>query len=364
MPFCFVPEPGTNRLPTRSHASTGVGSFWSRAFSFPISYTAEGSSRIMARPQRIEIPDAFYHVSNGKKSGKPLFPSAEHVSIFLDQVRLAGQRLNVELHGWALNKHQYQLLIKTPEANLSRFMRQVDGLYTLRYQQLQARRGSVFRTRYKSVLVQSALAPAVLHMLHYRADRNAKAGLGDQASSLSAYLGQARLPFPVSTDELLGPCSKERAMQVKAALAVPPPMELVRFFARKSRPTVLGDADFKRDMRAVRAASRRNGTSMSYAVEDKRPPLSRIVAEVAQAFGVTETSILQAARGPDSKNIPRWVAMHLCQEVGGLTLQTIARHFGLQRYGTVSTTIGKLRAELPANPRLQKQVHNLVQELR
>ena len=71
----------------------------------------------------------------------------------------------------------------------------------------------------------------------------------------------------------------------------------------------------------------------------------------------------EAARGPGSKNVPRWVAMHLCQEVGGVTLQVIADHFGLQRYGTVSTTIGKLRDELPANPRLQSQLHKLLQQL-
>ncbi len=39
-------------------------------------------------------------------------------------------------------------------------------------------------------------------------------------------------------------------------------------------------------------------------------------------------------------------AMYLCQEAGGITLQIIAQHFGLQRYGTVSTTIGKLK-QLP-----------------
>ena len=84
---------------------------------------------------------------------------------------------------------------------------------------------------------------------------------------------------------------------------------------------------------------------------------------MATVFTVSEDSIVQAARGPGSKNVPRWVAMHLCQEVGGVTLQVIADHFGLQRYGTVSTTIGKLRAELPANPRLQSQLHKLLQQL-
>ncbi|MES2604069.1 MAG: hypothetical protein V4603_03975 [Pseudomonadota bacterium] len=319
----------------------------------------------MARPQRIELANAFYHVSNSKKSGKPLFPTPEHATTFLEQVQLAGQRFNVELHGWYLNRNQYQLLVKTPEANLSRFMRQVDGLYTLRYQQLQGRRGSVFHTRYKSVLVQPALTSTVLNYLHYQADRNGKFDLGQYASSLPVYLGQHKLPFPVISDELLGPNGKgERVKKVRDLLAEAPLDVITRFFARKSRPALLGDDSFKQRIRTTRTSRHLAAAPTGFMAARKRPAVRKIVTNVAQAFTVSETSIVQAARGPDSKNIPRWVAMHLCQEVGGVTLQVIAEHFGLQRYGTVSTTIGKLRAELPDNPRLQKQVHKLVQELR
>lgn len=319
----------------------------------------------MARPQRIELANAFYHVSNNKKSGKPLFPTPDHAATFLEQVQLAGQRFNVELHGWTLGRNQYQLLVKTPEANLSRFMRQVDGLYTLRYQQLQGRRGSVFHTRYKSVLVQPALAEAVLHYLHYQADHNGKLDLGAYGSSLLVYLGQQKLAFPVISDELLGTNGKgERVKRLRDLLQTPPAATIARFFARKSRPALLGDDSFKQGIRTTRSSQPAKPLMVAVAAGSKRPAVRKIVTNVAQAFTVSETSIVQAARGPDSKNIPRWVAMHLCQEVGGVTLQVIAEHFGLQRYGTVSTTIGKLRAELPENPRLQRQVHKLVQELR
>ncbi|GIT63930.1 MAG: hypothetical protein Ct9H300mP22_3300 [Gammaproteobacteria bacterium] len=52
-------------------------------------------------------------------------------------------------------RDQYHLVIKTPEANLSRFMRQIDGLYTQQYQRMKRSDGSLFRGRYKAVLVQS-----------------------------------------------------------------------------------------------------------------------------------------------------------------------------------------------------------------
>ena len=49
----------------------------------------------------------------------------------------------------------HHLVIKTPEANLSRFMRQVDGLYTQNYQRMKKSDGSLFKGRYKAVLIQA-----------------------------------------------------------------------------------------------------------------------------------------------------------------------------------------------------------------
>ncbi len=311
----------------------------------------------MARPQRIELANAFYHVSNGKKSGKPLFPSVTHAGLFMELVLLAARRFNVELHGWHLHKFHYQLLVKTPEANLSRFMRQVDGLYTLRCQQLQGRRGSVFATRYKSVLVQPALVADVLHYLHQLTVTSAATDFGIHGSSLQFYQGKQKPADPVRVDEILG-SGEERKTLLKAQKTTTPPDYVLHFFARKSRPALLGDAGFADKIRAGATRSSRVVSAR------KRPAMRKIISRVADVFQVGEGSIVQAARGPDSKNVARWVAMHLCQEVGGVTLQVIAEHFGLQRYGTVSTTIGKLRAELPENPMLSRQVNKLMLELR
>ena len=168
--------------------------------------------------------------------------------------------------------------------------------------------------------------------------------MGNHQSSLPYYLGQQKAAFPVIADQLLG--NGERARKLaREQQTTSVPLAILDFFARKSRPAILGDDSFRLQVRhqlprQPAAASRLRLPGR------KRPALSRIVASVATVFTVSEDSIVQAARGPGSKNVPRWVAMHLCQEVGGVTLQVIADHFGLQRYGTVSTTIGKLRDEL------------------
>jgi putative transposase len=46
------------------------------------------------------------------------------------------------------------LLVKTPEANLGRAMRDINGLYTQRYNRLKYTDGSLFRDRYKIICVE------------------------------------------------------------------------------------------------------------------------------------------------------------------------------------------------------------------
>ena len=56
-----------------------------------------------------------------------------------------------------MGKH-YHLFVKTPLANLDRCMRHVNGLYTQRYNRLRNTDGSLFRGRYKSILVEADAA--------------------------------------------------------------------------------------------------------------------------------------------------------------------------------------------------------------
>jgi putative transposase len=49
--------------------------------------------------------------------------------------------------------NHYHLLVETPEGKLSQGMRQLNGVYTQRFNRLHGRVGHVFQGRYKVILV-------------------------------------------------------------------------------------------------------------------------------------------------------------------------------------------------------------------
>lgn len=317
----------------------------------------------MARPLRIEYPDAFYHVSNTAAEGQRVFPFARYYEIFLAVLEETCLRLNVQVHAYTLLRDRYHLLVKTPEANLSRFMRQVDGLYTQHYQRLRKSSGSLFRGRYKAVLVQpeNNLLPLsrFIHLQVRKQDLDSY-----QWSSYANYVNRVKPPSWLVREEVLAQLeapTTRRFQRYAAYVAEGIDADMARFYGKKNLSSIMGDETFRKAAAAKRA---NKGKAPARTTQAKwRPTCKEIVAEVAKHFKVTEESIYKAARGPGSKNVPRWVSMYLCQELSGSTLQVIAKLFKLKRYGTVSTTVGKLKKEFETDPALEAATSKLMKSL-
>ena len=315
----------------------------------------------MARPLRIEYPDACYHVSNRGEDYDRIFPGPKYFQSFLDGVAEAASRLNVEILGYCLLKNEYHLLIRTPEGNLSRFMRQVDGLYTQNYQRMRNAAGPVFRSRYKSVLVQpDKYLLGVSRYIHNLPKQSKNKPEAYTWSSLPAYINKASVPAWLNRDDVIAQMGKGARPNARygAFVAQGVDAELAHFYGKKNLLSVLGDARFRQRAQARLAPGAVRGKSRGPQAR-RRPSINKVVSAVAKVYKVPEKSIYKAARGPGSKNIPRWTAMYLCQELSGVTLQEIARRFGLKRYGTVSTTIGKLKQEFDVSPRSLAAVKKL-----
>ena len=318
----------------------------------------------MARPLRIEYPDAVYHVSNYSLDNKRVFPSDRYYENFLSGIEEACARLNVEVHAYCLLRNQYHLIVKTPEGNLSRFMRQVDGLYTQNYQRMKGAEGSLFRGRYKAVLVQSDsyLLP-LSRYIHSKVKTSELASY--PFSSYKLFTRKANPPVwfnRIETQKQLKVQASKRAVAYRKYVAAGVDDELAKFYGKKNLSSVMGDEKFRKSAKKKRSATAARGISRG-ANAKWRPACKQIIAAVAKRFKVTESSIYKAARGPGSKNIPRWVAMYLCQELSGVTLQHIAKLFKLKRYGTVSTTVGKLKKEISDDSSLSTAVERLSKRL-
>ena len=108
----------------------------------------------MARPLRIEFPNALYHITSRVNRREDIYLDDRDRGIFLDLLLQVRECYNWVFHSYCLMSNHYRLLVETPEANLSIGMRQLNGVYTQRFNQANRRDGHVFQGRYKAILVQ------------------------------------------------------------------------------------------------------------------------------------------------------------------------------------------------------------------
>ena len=107
----------------------------------------------MPRPQRIEYNGAWYHVVNRREGRRPLFRTNEHYEFFLDLLGDVSETYSVEFHAYCLTDSVFHLIVHTPYGNLSTAMRHLNSVYTQFYNRERNTGGSIFRDRYKAVLL-------------------------------------------------------------------------------------------------------------------------------------------------------------------------------------------------------------------
>jgi len=108
----------------------------------------------MARPLRIEFPGAVYHVTSRGNGREDIYLSDADREIFLKVLSHVVERFGWVCHAWCLMTNHYHLMIETPKGNLSKGMRQLNGVYTQRFNRSHGRVGHVFQGRYKAILIE------------------------------------------------------------------------------------------------------------------------------------------------------------------------------------------------------------------
>jgi putative transposase len=108
----------------------------------------------MARPLRLEFAGALYHATARGDGREDIYLADGDRRAFLDVLGGVWERYNWTVHAYCLMTNHYHLLVETPDANLSKGMRQLNGVYTQRFNRTYDRVGHVFQGRYQAVLVQ------------------------------------------------------------------------------------------------------------------------------------------------------------------------------------------------------------------
>jgi putative transposase len=108
----------------------------------------------MARPLRLEYAGALYPVTARGDRREDIFVQDEDRSEFLSVLGEACDRFNWVDHSYCQMTNHYHPLVETVDANLSRGMRQLNGVYTPRFNLRHGLVGHLFQGRYKGILVQ------------------------------------------------------------------------------------------------------------------------------------------------------------------------------------------------------------------
>jgi REP element-mobilizing transposase RayT len=160
----------------------------------------------MARPLRIEYPGAVYHVTSRGNAGQAIFHDDEDRERFLAALGFVVSRHGWLCHAYCLMNNHYHLLLETPAATLSDGMRQLNGLYTQRFNRRHGQKGHVLQGRFKSILVDREAY--LLELVRYVVLNPVRAGAvehpGDwEWSSHRATAGEASPPTFLTTDWIL-----------------------------------------------------------------------------------------------------------------------------------------------------------------
>lgn len=109
----------------------------------------------MVRPLRIEYPGAVYHVTSRGDRREPIAKDDTDRVAFLNIVGQALERFDAQAWAYCLMGNHYHLVLHTREANLSRLMRQINGVYTQSFNRRHSLTGHLFQGRFKAILVDS-----------------------------------------------------------------------------------------------------------------------------------------------------------------------------------------------------------------
>ena len=172
----------------------------------------------MARPLRLELAGGLYHVTSRGDRREDIVDDDDDRLKWLEILGSVCCRFNWRCHAYCLMDNHYHIVIETANANLSKGMRQLNGVYTQYFNRQHDRVGHVFQGRYKGILVEKdsyllELARyVVLNPIRARMVNSIKAW---KWSSYQTMLGEHVAPDWLETDWILGQFSKQRKRAIK-----------------------------------------------------------------------------------------------------------------------------------------------------
>lgn len=295
----------------------------------------------MARPLRLEFPGAVYHITARGDRREAIFLDDEDRMLFIDLLAKEVSQQGWRLYAFCLMDNHYHLLLETPEPNLVRGMRRLNGVYTQAFNRRHGLVGHLLQGRYKAILVdkdaylKELCRYVVLNPV--RVKKKVAASVADYP--WSSYLPTAgRVPAPAwlaadAVRALFGrsPAAAGKAYErfVAQGLGQASPWE------KLSGQIYLGSEPFLKRMQKL--ADAKPGANLPYRQRQPlRPSAPQRLRQVARQHGIGEKAVLDRSRPEAFK-----LAVYRLRREANLTLNEVAALAGVS-----APRVSQIQAEI------------------
>jgi putative transposase len=303
----------------------------------------------MARPLRIEYPDAFYHVTARGNERKDIFKDDKDRERFLGYLETAVARYKAVIHVYCLMGNHYHLLLSAPSGNLSQILRHINGAYANFFNKRHQRAGHLFQGRYRAILIEAdEYAGEFSRYIHLNPVR---AGIVQRPenypwSSFTAYTGDKKPPAWLTTEWLLGYFGKGKETHQRAykafveatlGLAEDDPLE------KAVGSAVLGSADFLQQIR---------DRYLGHASRDRNLPALKLLTR--HSLEDIITAVEKEFR--DNAALRKRASLYLAHRYSGLPLKEIAEPFAVGE-SAVSQASRRFEEAVASDKTLRKRIY-------
>jgi putative transposase len=286
----------------------------------------------MARPLRIEYDGALYHITSRGNERKPIYRDDEDRNSFLDGLKQVNKRFNWICHTYCLMNNHYHLVIETPDGNLSKGMKQLNGVYTQVFNRRHRRAGHIFQGRYKAIVIEKESYLLEVSRYVVLNPVRAKAVKKPREWIWSSYRGTAGIekPHPCLTPAwILGQFgSKRRQAEAKYRAFVEAGLHQKDIWKKVKGQSILGEDDFTEGLLAyVRGYEdvKEIPKNQRYV---GRPALSEIFKGVPRDKRTRATAIRNAVyeHGYSQKEVADFIGIHYSAISRALNNKEIAQN--------------------------------------
>lgn len=276
----------------------------------------------MARPLRLEFPGAVYHITARGDRREAIFLDDEDRQRF---IHLLGSEVGQQrwlLYAYCLMDNHYHLLLETPEPNLARGMRRLNGVYTQAFNRRHGLVGHVLQGRYKSILVDRDAY--LLELCRYVVLNPIRAGIGDDPaawswSSYRATAGEMSAPQWLDTTRVLGLFHPEQTAARRAySRFVAQGRGLPSPWANLSGQIYLGGEAFLERMQRLADTQPPDNIPLGQRTPARIEP-QMLIHAVAQTYGISAERVLHRTNASPFK-----LVVYLLRRAANLSLKEVA----------------------------------------